>query len=475
VLFNSYAFIFLFLPGTILGYYACLRLKWKAGARLFLLLASFLFYAWWNPRYLLLLLASIGFNFCLGRRLSALAPRAHRGWLVLGLAVNLGSIGYCKYADFFISNLNRLGADFPLPHILLPLAISFFTFQQIAYLVDAYRGEAPPYTLLDYALFVSFFPQLIAGPIVCHDDMIRQFRTLQSGIIPQNMAAGLYQFILGLSKKVLLADTFALWANYGFDTAPELNLGSAWITSLAYTLQLYFDFSGYSDMALGAARMFNWRLPVNFRSPYQASSLQDFWRRWHITLSQFLQNYLYIPLGGSRRSEGRTIVNLLITFLLGGLWHGAGWNFVFWGFLHGAALSLRLLWRRFFFPLPRLVSWFLTFQFVNVAWVFFRAASGTDALKVLRGMAGLSGRGWPEGSWDFSALSALVAGDAGFFPGGSALVISFGLAVVFLLPDSNTLAERLRPGLPSALLAAVLAAGAIACLLQVSPFLYFNF
>jgi len=312
--------------------------------------------------------------------------------LAFGIVLNLLLLGYFKYADFFITNINTaVGTNLPLLNLLLPLAISFFTFQQIAYLVDSYKNETKEYDFLNYALFVTFFPQLIAGPIVHHKEMMPQFANVKNKVKNyKNIAIGLFIFSIGLFKKVVIADTFAVWATAGFDTATTLNLFEAWATSLSYTFQLYFDFSGYTDMAIGAALLFNIKLPINFNSPYKATNIQDFWRRWHITLSRFLRDYVYIPLGGNRKGEFRTYNNLLSTFLIGGLWHGAGWTFVFWGFLHGAAIVIHRAWSKLGFKIWSWLAWLITFNFVNIAWVFFRAKEWEDAAKVLSGMAGLT-------------------------------------------------------------------------------------
>ena len=267
------------------------------------------------------------------------------------------------------------------------MAISFFTFQQIAYLVDSYRQETKEYDFLNYALFVTFFPQLIAGPIVHHKEMMPQFAKTRNKVKNyRNIATGLFVFSIGLFKKVVIADTFAVWATQGFDVATTLNLFEAWATSLSYTLQLYFDFSGYTDMAIGLALLFNIRLPVNFNSPYKATNIQDFWRRWHITLSRFLRDYVYIPLGGNKKGSFRTYNNLMATFVIGGLWHGAGWTFVFWGLLHGLALTVQKLWSKLGLKLWTWLAWLITFNFVNIAWVFFRAKEWGDAIKVLSSM-----------------------------------------------------------------------------------------
>jgi len=313
--------------------------------------------------------------------------------LTIGIIGNIGLLGYFKYADFFINNVNFVvGSKIPLLHLALPLAISFFTFQQIAYLVDSYRGETKEYDFLNYGVFVTFFPQLIAGPIVHHKEMMPQFANIRNKVINyRNIALGLFIFSIGLFKKVVIADTFAKWTTIGFDKAEILTFFEAWATSLSYTFQLYFDFSGYTDMAIGAALLFNIKLPINFNSPYKATNIQDFWRRWHITLSRFLKDYIYIPLGGNKKGNFRTYNNLMATFIIGGLWHGAGWTFIFWGFLHGAALLIHRIWNQLGFGLNTIVAWFITFNFINISWVFFRAKEWEDAIKVLKGMSGMNG------------------------------------------------------------------------------------
>ena len=384
MLFTSFEFIFLFLPFVFIGYFILTKVHFSL-AKLFLVLSSFFFYSWWNIAYLPLLLGSIIFNYFYGKLLSSKQSKA---LLTVGIIVNVLVLGYFKYMDFFITNVNFLfSTNYGLLHLLLPLGISFFTFQQIAYLVDSYRKESKDYSILDYSLFISFFPQLIAGPIVYHKEMLPQFVNNENRRINlQNMATGLFIFILGLFKKVGIADTFAKWANLGFDHSANLTFLEGWITSLSYTMQLYFDFSGYSDMAIGLGLMFNIRLPLNFNSPYKSLSIQEFWRRWHMTLNQFLTKYLYFPLGGSRIGTTRTYINILIIFAVSGIWHGAGWTFVIWGMLHGIASCINRLWSKFGYRLPKYLAWFLTFNFVNIAWVFFRATSVKQAMEVLNSM-----------------------------------------------------------------------------------------
>ena len=417
MLFNSAEFLLLFLPITFLVYFGLNHRRLTLAGKTWLILASLFFYGWWNPAYVVLILVSMLANFAIGSGLtrgqgSAAAtgsPRpgvpSRKGLLFVGMAFNLGLLGYFKYADFFVANVNSLaGADWALPQVVLPLAISFFTFTQIAYLVDAYRSEAKEYDLLNYVLFVTFFPHLIAGPILHHKEMMPQFASRWSRIRQYpNILLGLFIFSMGLFKKTVIADGFATWATAGFDKAEVLNFFEAWGASLSYTFQLYFDFSGYSDMAIGAALLFNIRLPINFNSPYKALNIQDFWRRWHMTLSRFLRDYVYIPLGGNRRGRLHTHANLFATFLLGGLWHGASWMFVIWGALHGIAIVLHRIWRDWGGRMPTALAWLLTFNFINVTWVFFRARDMDAALKVLGGMVGLNGILLPQALADRSS------------------------------------------------------------------------
>jgi D-alanyl-lipoteichoic acid acyltransferase DltB (MBOAT superfamily) len=335
MLFNSYEYIFIFLPITFFIYFYLNSKKLTEASKGFLVFSSLFFYSWWNPIYLPIILLSMLFNYGIGEIFTKddFVKINKKSILIFAILSNLLLLGYFKYMDFFISNINYVTSEnIGLYHLALPLGISFFTFQQISYLVDSYKEETKEYDFLNYALFVTFFPQLIAGPIVHHKEMMPQFSNRWNLVKNyKNIALGLFIFSIGLFKKVVIADTFAMWATTGFDTASTLNFLEAWSTSLAYTFQLYFDFSGYTDMAIGSALLFNIKLPINFNSPYKAVNIQDFWRRWHITLSRFLRDYIYIPLGGNRLSRFKTYSNLMITFLLGGLWHGAGWTFIVWG------------------------------------------------------------------------------------------------------------------------------------------------
>jgi alginate O-acetyltransferase complex protein AlgI len=484
VLFNSYAFIFLFLPLTFGVYFVLNWRKLILAGKAWLVLASLFFYGYWNPVYIPLILASILFNYGMGSRLHRRRGRGKppRLMLACGVAGNLALLGYYKYMDFFITNINSVtSGHIALLHIVLPLGISFFTFTQIAYLVDTMRGNAKEYSLLNYALFVTFFPHLLAGPIIHHKEMMPQFDYLRNKVLNYgSISQGLVLFFVGLFKKVIIADTIAALANSGFDQAASLTLIEAWATSLAYTLQLYFDFSGYTDMALGSSLLFNIKLPINFNSPYKSASIQDFWRRWHMTLSRFVRDYIYIPLGGGRVPEPQILLNILVTFFLVGLWHGAGWTFVVWGLMHGVALIVNRLWRYTHVRVPKFLCWFLTFQFVNMAWVFFRAKSFDDALKVLKGMAGMTGIVLPEGLSFLSGLKrhGIAFGDVFVaIPGDDrllySLLVSFILAVFFR--NSNEMLERFVPNWKTAFALAVVSVYAILNLQKVSEFIYFNF
>ena len=457
MLFNSYIFIFTFLPLTLIGF--ALFQKWgKVRAMTaWLVLCSLFFYGWWNPSYLVLLGLSVGVNFFIGK---SLLTKPAKPILIGGIAFNLGLLGYFKYAGFFGSIVGL-----SMPDIILPLAISFFTFQQITYLVDAAKGKTAAYNFLDYCLFVTFFPQLIAGPIVHHKTMMPQFANRKIfGLTAQNLAIGLTFFAIGLFKKTVIADGIAQFSTPVFDAADmggTVYFAEAWIGALSYTLQLYFDFSGYSDMAIGLARMFGIQLPLNFFSPYKATSIIDFWRRWHITLSHFLRDYLYIPLGGNRRGKIMRYNNLMITMVLGGLWHGAGWNFLIWGGVHGLYLMINHAWRALCRRLSlnpfqslfgKMVAIAITFLSVVIAWVFFRATTYDGAISMLSSMAGLNGFSLPrgEGTSIMATLSnfGMNTVNIGVFPilnqsitGVLSLLIPI-MAITFIAPNTAQFMRR---------------------------------
>ena len=391
MLFNSFGFIYLFLPITFVIYFFLNKKNYTQISKVFIFFSSLFFYSWWNIIYLPLILFSLIFNFVLGRAIIKSSTNdifSKKQLLIIGIIINIFLLSYFKYAEFFIQNFNLL-LNFEIPQLklVLPLAISFFTLQQIAYLVDVYKKKSKENSFINYGMFITFFPQLIAGPIVYHREMMKQYLATRNNFINfDNISLGLFIFSIGLFKKVVIADSFAIWVNYGFDRVDIITFFQAWVSSLSYTFQLYFDFSGYTDMALGAALLFNIKLPNNFNSPYKATNIQDFWRRWHITLSRFLRDYLYIPLGGSKKSDFKTYNNLMITFVIGGLWHGAGWTFLFWGFLHGLALIIYRIWSFIGFKLNIIISWIITFNFINIAWIFFRADELGIALKMIKKM-----------------------------------------------------------------------------------------
>ena len=467
MLFNSYEFIFAFLPITFFIYFYLNSKRLTIASKGFLVFSSLFFYSWWNIAYLPLILASMLFNYVVGNSLNKKDDEnkktfSKKSILIFGIMVNVSLLGYFKYADFFIENFNlAIGANVNLLNLLLPLAISFFTFQQIAYLVDSYREETKEYDFLNYALFVTFFPQLIAGPIVHHKEMMPQFTNNRNMVKNyRNIALGIFIFSMGLFKKVVIADTFAIWANAGFDTSITLNLFEAWATSLSYTFQLYFDFSGYTDMAIGIALLFNIKLPINFNSPYKALNIQDFWRRWHITLSRFLRDYVYIPLGGNKKSSFRTYSNLLATFVIGGFWHGAGWTFLFWGFLHGIALIIHRVWSNLGFKMWTWLAWLITFNFVNIAWVFFRAKEWDDAIKVLSGMIGLNGISYIE---------------TAYFDKDHIWQILLVLLIVLILKNTYQYVNSLKIKFIHIFIIVLMLVISITSLENVSEFLYFNF
>jgi alginate O-acetyltransferase complex protein AlgI len=458
MLFSSSIFILVFLPVTLGLYYALARHR---ALRIGLLIAaSLVYYGYWDVRFVPLLVGLALVNWLLARHFAAGGGRV---WLDLGIVLNLAALGFFKYANFFLANLFALSErTAPQLDIVLPLGISFFIFQKISYLVDLRRGDRHVYPLADYCLFVFFFPQLIAGPIVRHNEIIPQFDAPpRRPEMWENLGRGGMLFVVGLMKKVAFADTLAPNVNLLFAKAAAgtaLNFAEGWVAALSFALQIYFDFSGYSDMAIGLALMFGFRLPFNFDAPYRSASIREFWRRWHMTLSRFLRDYLYIPLGGNRLGGLRQAANVIVTMLLGGLWHGASWTFVAWGGLHGAALAANGAWARRGLSLPWLAGWALTMLFVLVGWVLFRAADFTTAAHILQAMAGLDGFG-----------KVKLANRA---------VLYIGLAVAVLGPTSQqAMLERLRPSAWAAGAAAVALVWALLAIggrLQ-NEFIYFQF
>ena len=475
MVFSSYVFILAFLPVVLSVYYALSRLKNSIYQRMFLIAASLFFYGYYNTKYLLLIISSIVVNY-----VAALAIQKQRGKtarlpLVIGILFNVGLIGYFKYYDFFIENINLVfGSSFTLHHLLLPLGISFFTFQQLSFLISVYHGEEKVERLRDYCIFVTFFPQLVAGPIVLYSEMIPQFKDENRRYFhADHFAAGIYLFSIGLFKKAVIADTLALFADNGFGMA-DPGLVAGWITALSYTLQIYFDFSGYSDMAVGLGKMFNIDIPFNFLSPYRSESVTEFWRRWHITLGRALSTYVYRPLGGNRRGLVRTCLNLFLTFLVSGLWHGAAWTFIAWGALHGLLVVAERISARQLLKIPKPVRVCATFLIVTALWVLFRADGFGQAMVVYRGMVSI-------GNPAIAQLGTIV---------GTAAYIDFPLAldcvyilvteavlvfVVFRCRNSSDLLARFIPSRRTLLTAVFLFSVALLCLTRESVFIYYNF
>jgi alginate O-acetyltransferase complex protein AlgI len=478
VLFNSYEFLFVFLPITLAVFYLTVRLGMARAAIAWLLIASLAFYSYWEPAHFPVLAISILFNYAAGLMLQSRRRRGENNRLLLAFAVaaNLGMLIYFKYTAFFVNEAASLaGQDFVLRAVLLPLGISFFTFQQIAYVVDSANGKIERSDFLEYALFVAYFPQLIAGPIVHHSEVLHQFRTVLGRVSAENFALGLSYLSIGLFKKVVLADNLAKLADPLFvdpQAWANASVVEAWTGVLAYTFQLYFDFSGYSDMAIGLGLLCGIRIPINFNSPYKAVNIIDFWRRWHITLSHFLRDYLYVALGGNRRGKVRRYINLVLTMLLGGFWHGANWTFLVWGGLHGAYLVINHAWNAIADKIglqdrgqSLAYRWFargLTLVAVMIGWVFFRAPSLEASGEILAGMFGANGLGTV---------------------GPSLLAVTAFLPVVWLLPNTQEFVEgmsRIRAlrWHPNLLHAAALAGCFVLTVSQmskVSAFIYFQF
>ncbi|WP_458459855.1 MBOAT family O-acyltransferase [Pseudobutyrivibrio sp.] len=473
----------------------------------FLLGMSLWFYGYFNPGYLLIIIASVAVNYLIYKWMKRLQQKALleastvnpeldilpissvgklkkcKPVVILGVLINLGIIFYFKYMDFFIENVNTIaGTDWPLMHIMLPLGISFFTFQQISFIVDTYRGEVPDYGFLTYACYVTFFPQLIAGPIVTHDELIPQLRDASKKSINwDNMAKGFYMFAMGLGKKVLIADVFGVAVNWGFEDVASLKATNAILVLLAYCFQLYFDFSGYCDMAIGLGKMLNIDLPVNFDSPYKSLTITEFWNRWHMTLSRFFARYVYIPLGGNRKGNVRTYINLFIVFLLSGFWHGAAWTFVIWSVLNGIFVIITRMFRKQFEAMHPALGWMITQGFFNLTLVFFRADTISDAIEFIKQILYVD-----FNNIDVHILYAFQTPALKFFLDGTPVTHSlpfiyvgmyYFLALFIVLGSHNShqLMAAFKPTVKNMLWTAVLIAASVMSLSGISTFLYFNF
>lgn len=490
MLFNTFLFVFAFLPVTLIGYFVLSKISLRLSI-VFLLLASVSFYSYWNINFLPLLLGSIVVNYWVGHWISgekeAKNNRRAKIALITGLVFNLSLLSFFKYFDFFAQNIALLiGADYTPLGITLPIGISFFTFTQIAYLVDCHAAKVREYKAENYGLFVTYFPHLIAGPILHHKDMMPQFDRAESHVFSRGrLVVGTLFFVIGLFKKVILADGMARFVAPVFDiNHAGLTVLEAWCGSLAYTFQLYFDFSAYCDMAYGLSYMFGIILPINFNSPYKARSIIDFWRRWHITLSTFLRDYLYIPLGGNRLGNARRYANLMTTMILGGLWHGASWTFIIWGILHGIYLVINhaiqhLLGEKKHVAITFL-GWLLTFLAVVVSWVFFRATSIEISLDVLRAMM--------VGTFSSASSDSLLGVNRIMEINECVIWIIASATIAFFLPNAygmlgkgilHTQEQRLNGGIGGVVLGFAFVITFILLTISetrgVSEFLYFNF
>ena len=496
MLFNSQIFVLLFFPVVFLGYYGFHKCDAHKVAKGWLLLASLVFYAYQHASYLILLTGSIAVNYLIYLFFKRTEKddqkiRLRKMILSAGIIGNLATIFYFKYYNFFINNVNSLfHTSLHTKKILLPLGISFFTFQQISFLIDTYRGECGEYDLLDYSLFVSFFPQLVAGPIVLHKDLIPQFSQKERFKIQEDrLIVGLRYFVIGLAKKLLIADRFGRIADAGYAAPSGWDSVSGALIILSYTLQIYYDFSGYSDMAIGLGKILGFDIPMNFDSPYKAASIAEFWKHWHMTMTRFFTQYVYIPLGGSRKGRFRTCLNVMIVFTLSGLWHGAAWTFVFWGMLHGVAQVFHRMFKEKIERLPRVIRGTVTFVFVNIAWVFFRAEGFRQAKDILKGLVFGGFQGVKDGR--VAGLLTQFCGDSlnlllVNMPGAEtwltpvtvicALLAIFCIVLyTFLGKSSHEIAKDLTVRKGSGICWGILFAITVLSLMKVSTFLYFNF
>ena len=491
MLFNSYVFVFAFFSIVMLGYFGLNHFQKYTAAKVYLMIASLYFYGYFNWWYLLIIATSVLLNFSFSHVMlrEKTTKAVRKAVFMVALTLNIGSLFYFKYYDFFIGNINVLfRTDFPLLHLLLPLGISFFTFQQLSYVIDSYKRDAQiaEYNFLDYALFVTYFPQLIAGPIVTHDEMVPQFADKsKKHFDADNFAAGLYAFAFGLGKKVIVADAFGLLVGQAFSDISHLGTVNAVLAMLAYTFQIYFDFSGYCDMATGIGKMMNIDITMNFNSPYKAFTIVDFWKRWHITLTRFFTRYIYIPLGGNRKGNVRTYVNILIVFLISGIWHGANWTFIIWGIVHGIANVLtRMLdqttgiFSKRKNRIVTVVSWFFTFVFVNLAWVIFRADSLADAWTFFTQFFHYNGFSQTTEllqtvySSGFQLLGHMIPNFSVMMP---IALFLFAFIASVCLKNTNQRLAVFKSTVPKVMLTSCLLVWSIMSFAGVSTFLYWNF
>lgn len=484
MLFNSYIFIFLFFPLTLAGYYLLGRMKSTRPGNIFLIGMSLWFYGYFNPSYLAIICSSIILNYIISKIILALKNRrAAKLLTAAGVIMNVGIIFYFKYYDFFIENVNVLfKASFELKNIVLPLGISFFTFQQISYIVDSYHGETESYAFDEYALFVSYFPQLIAGPIVLHSELMPQIRDRSlRRFNSENFSRGIFTFAVGLFKKVLIADTFSKAVVWGYANVGTIGALEAWIVSLSYMFQLYFDFSGYCDMAIGIGQMMNIKLPQNFNSPYKALSIPEYWARWHMSLQRFLRSYIYFPLGGSRRGEMRTYFNIMVVFLVSGMWHGADWTFIIWGIIQGVLVCLTRRFKTSYEKLSVPLRWMLTFGITFVLLVLFRAPDMATAKEFYRHMflsqnfaisGELAGFFWLD---EFQFFYLQIPEEAMWYLSNYGIWIFLLGSLFAVLEFKNSGEWKFKPTVWRSVLTIVMLFWSIISLSGVSEFLYFDF
>lgn len=480
MLFNSYEFIFLFLPVSLIIFFTLAKHN-QTLSTLWIILASLFFYGYWNVKYIPLLLASVLVNYFVSMEIQH--TRAKKLWLVSGIIFNFLLLGYFKYTGFFLNTLNSLtGSNIFMPRIILPLGISFFTFTQVSYITEIYRGSVKDLSLLKYCEYVTFFPYITSGPIANCKDMLPQLSDTKN-FMPnyENLAAGITLFMLGLFKKAYIADGFAMFVNNLFANVNMLTFFEAWSAALGYSFQLYFDFSGYSDMAVGLGLMFNVRLPENFNSPYKSLSVIDFWRRWHISLGAWIRDYIYIPLGGSREGELKRARNVMLAMLFCGLWHGAGWTFILWGGLHGAFLVVNHAWRKLRIKLPVFLSWLITFVCVIVGWVVFRAESFGDAAGIISKMFNFRNI---EIHYRFQQWLGFLEAYGFKFTASVEPATSFTLHLIYILavmfivlalPNTQQIMTRFKPRKLYLVIVIVIAVMSFMNFSGISDFLYFQF
>ncbi len=478
MIFPSYIFFLLFLPAVLIGWYAIRAPRWRLA---FLTAASYLFYGWWDYRFVVLMIATTVLDYICGRAIYLANNQGRRRfWLIASMVGNLGSLGFFKYFNFFTDSLTGLltqldvAAPLPVLNVVLPIGISFYTFQSMSYSIDIYRRKCKPTNdLLTFTAYVSMFPQLVAGPIVRYECMEEQLRTLKPTTPPERIADGVWLFVIGLVKKVWIADTLAPMAEYAFDSVGSPGLFTAWAGTFAYTFQLYFDFSAYSDMARGLGLMLGFDFPINFDSPYKSGDISEFWRRWHITLSQWLRDYLFIPLGGSKGKMLTTLRNLGVVMFLGGLWHGAAWTFVAWGIYHGLLLVGFACWARLSpVRLPRVAGVAATLLLVMVGWVIFRANSMGGAVEVLAGLVGMNGV--EPLNYTSTTFGISLPSVYGMFGGAHGVVfLALVTSIALFAPNSQQLPRPKHPVCGAALACVMLIA--LTTFSTEAPFLYFEF